>query len=190
MNCRLVIPLVCLLVFASCHLPSPAPCVDFGAPLVLGTVYGSSTGLAPGSIAFTTAGIPVILRRFTMSSGNNSFGFAQLVNPPFVFASGQSLRLNNISVEFYFGNAQPVVQMATLAFLDTGGNENLSINGAQYVGDIRSVPPSLAGVSISVSTVPLSPPSLGVSGRLTLKGVIHTFAVGGQEFWIDDLCVK
>ena len=170
-----------------CHCPTSTPCITFEAPLVVGTQYGTPVGQAPGAVAFTSSGIPVILQKFTAVNGSTFFNLAQIDVAPRPFGSGQSLRLNNIDVEFDFSAVAPV-NGVTLQFLDLGGSEDLSINGsAPHVGEIGAAPASIGGVSVAVTTTPVAG---GRIGTLTLTGPIKTLRIGGQEFWIDDVCVK
>ena len=66
-----------------------------------------------------------------------------------------------------------------------GGNVNLLVNGQlQNVGNLSALNGlTVAGVSIAVNQLT---DTLGV---LSLNGDIESFAIGGQEFWIDNMLV-
>jgi hypothetical protein len=65
----------------------------------------------------------------------------------------------------------------------------LSVNGSSslFVGDLPSVSSPIGGVSSAVST---SPVRGGKVGRVALTGLVKTLRIGGQELWIDRLCVS
>jgi len=74
----------------------------------------------------------------------------------------------------------------TFEFLDMGGFENISVNGSpMFTGDISAVPGSLGGAAVSVSSTPAAG---GKTGLVTLAGAIQKLRVGGQEFWINNVC--
>jgi len=82
--------------------------------------------------------------------------------------------------------AQPGTQVADIDFLDMGGFENISVNGSpMFTGDISAVPGSLGGAAVSVSSTPAAG---GKTGLVTLAGAIQKLRVGGQEFWINNVC--
>jgi hypothetical protein len=178
---------VVALIAACAPPPRPAAsgCIDFEAPLVVGTQYGTPSGLAPGAVAFTASGIPVSLDKLTWAGGGSGFNYAQVDAHAFAGAAGQSLRLNNVSAEFAFPAG---ITSVTLAFEDLGGIENLAVNGsAPYVGNIESAPATIGGASVSVTTAPTAG---GKTGTLTVTGSITSLLIGGQEFWIDNVCFK
>src|SRR5689334_3387689 len=113
-----VLLLVCAAFWTAscCHCPPASPCVTFEPPLVAGTQYGAPAGQAPGAVAFTSSGIPVTVQNFTTLAAGTSFNSARIEVAPFSFGSGQSLRLNNIDVEFDFGASAP--NGVTVQFLD------------------------------------------------------------------------
>jgi hypothetical protein len=73
-----------------------------------------------------------------------------------------------------------------------GGSENFSVNGSAIsAGELTALPTVISGVTVTVTQAPLVNAGgiqVGRSGRLTLKGQISQFLVGGQEFWIDNVC--
>jgi len=92
--------------------------------------------------------------------------------------------VNNINLAFDFGNP---VHSLSLMFGEYGGNLNIDINGDfrnfNNFADLNGQ--TVGGVQVSVVN------GLGNDrGRLQLDGVITSFAVGGQELWIDDVCVE
>jgi hypothetical protein len=54
---------------------------------------------------------------------------------------------------------------------------------------LSAIPSSIGGVSIAVFTSPI-PNSSQSKGVVILRGTIKEFMIGGQEFWIDQVCAK
>jgi len=175
---------VLMFVLTACP-PTPPVCVDFEPPLTVGTQYGTPVGQAPGTVIFTTNGIPVKIYDFVFAGGGGTFNLAQIDNAPVAFGSGQCIRTNNINLEFAFNG----VHQVQFEFLDLGGIENISVNGSSpiYVGELSAAPASIGGVNLSVTTTPVTG---GVKGIVKLTGVIKLLRIGGQEFWIDQVCAK
>jgi hypothetical protein len=156
--------------------PPPAPdCVDF-EDLPLGTVYGVGD-------VFVTSGVQVAGSDFQWGSGDwTSDGFAEVGNAGDAGGSGQEMIVNNLLLKFDFGG--PVAGLR-LRFGEYGGNLNIDINGEfvnfENFADINGA--VIDGVSVSVVN------GLGNDqGILTLVGTINSFAIGGQELVIDDVC--
>ena len=163
-------------------------CVDFEPPLQLGAQYGAPAGNHPGDVIFTSNGIKVSVYDFNFSTGGGTFGVATISVAPVPFGAGQSMNTNNINLEFDFSGLGFVPKEVSFEFLDLGGFENLSVNGSpMFIGDLSSVPSPIGGANIAVSTVPVTG---GKTGGVTLTGTIQKLRVGGQEFWIDNVCAR
>jgi hypothetical protein len=163
-------------------------CVDFELPLTVGTQYGAPAGHHPGDIVFTASGIPVSVHDFEFSGGGGTFNVAMIDTAPAPFGAGQSMNTNNINLEFDFTGLGFTPTKVSFEFLDLGGDENLSVNGSpMFIGDLSAVPTPIGGVDISVSTTPVTG---GKTGTVILTGPVKTLRVGGQEFWIDNVCAR
>ncbi len=147
--------------------------VDF-EDLTLGTSYivGDS---------FTSGGVNVTNQTFTWSGGTPaSGGFSQVENGGLAGGSGLEIEVNNILLDF---DIAPTTNLS-LNFGEYGGNLNIVVNGdfrnfANFT-DIDMM--MIGGVDVSVTN------GLGNDrGFLSLTGAITSFAIGGQELWIDDL---
>ena len=180
------------LAFALTGCPPPAPpspaCVDFEAPLAVGTQYGTPVGQAPGTAIFTSKGIKVSIQPFVFTGGGGTFNSARIETPPAPFGSGQTIRTNNLNLEFDFTAIGYPTSQVTFDYLDQGGSENISVNGSPiFAGDLPGTPNPIGGVTFAISAVPAAG---GTSGTVTLTGVVKTLRIGGQEFWIDNVCAK
>lgn len=168
--------------------PSQQVCLDFEPPILGGTQYGTPAGNKSGDVIFTTNGIPVSVYDFNVVGGGGTFNLARVDKSPVPFGSGQSIRMNNINLEFNFSQLNFQSSEVQFEFFDQGGYENISVNGNPvFSGEISSAPSPIGGVSITVSTVLVQG---GKKGKVTLTGVVKTLRIGGQEFWIDNVCVK
>ena len=108
--------------------------------------------------------------------------YTEVGNRGLAGGSGNELQVNNINLAFDFGG--PVAGLTLNAF-DGGGNLNIEVNGDfvnfGQIGEIDGK--EIGGVKVSVVPIP------GTRAvRVTLQGTINSFAIGGQELWIDDVC--
>ncbi len=96
---------------------------------------------------------------------------------------GQELNINNANVEFDFGSS---IKNLSLRFGEYGGNLNINING-----DFRNFDnmQDIDGALIGGVLVTVYGGFGNDRGVLILEGVIHQFAIGGQEFFIDHVCI-
>lgn len=179
------------LVLLGCPKPKPAAasaCVDFEPPLAAGTQYGAPVGQAPGTLIFTSNGIPVKIHNFIFVGGGGTFNSARIEVPPAPFGAGQSIRTNNINLEFDFTGLGYPTSEVKFDYLDQGGSENVSVNGSPvFAGDLPATPNPIGGVNITITSAPALG---GKKGTVTLTGVVKTLRIGGQEFWIDNVCAK
>ncbi len=167
---------------------SEAVCVDFELPLALGTQYGAPAGHHPGDIIFTTRGIPVSVHEFEFSGGGGLFNVATIDLAPAPFGAGQNMSSNNINLEFDFTGLGFTPAQVSFEFEDQGGDQNLSVNGSSmFIGDLASAPTPMSGVDVSVSTTPVG---AGTTGTVILTGLVQKLRVGGQQFWIDNVCAR
>jgi hypothetical protein len=163
-------------------------CVDFEPPLAIGTQYGAPAGQHSGDVIFTSNGIQVSVFDFNFTNGGGTFNLAQIDAALPTFGSGQIMRTNNINLEFDFTNVGFTPNEVRFEFLDSGGFENISVNGSPiFAGELSAAPNPIGGVNIAVTTTPVGG---GKKGIVVLTGPVQRLRVGGQEFWIDNVCAK
>ncbi|MDY7094586.1 MAG: hypothetical protein SX243_16565 [Acidobacteriota bacterium] len=188
---KLFLSLCLALTLATVGFAMPATaqgaCIDFEPPpFPLGTLYGNPAGDVPGDFVFNAMGIDAYVQKILYGGGGSGFNVAYIDNAPPWLGPTQSLRFNNIDMIFDFSNWGSLPTTVVFDYVDLGGIENLSVNGsAVFIGDIWAAPAMLGGVNVNVSQVAIPG---GFTGRVKLSGNIKYFRVGGQEFWIDDLC--
>jgi len=86
------------------------------------------------------------------------------------------------SLEFNFGSD---LQSLSLNYGSFGGGLNVSINGVtEIVGSFTNLPDTIGGVDVTVASEPAPG---GFMGTLTFDGLISSFAIGGQEFVLDNV---
>ena len=120
-------------------------------------------------------------------NGKTYYNFGRLENAPSTFGAGQVFNTNNITLRFT-GIGVTKLTTITFDFLDMGGTENLSINGKFYSGDLEKAPASLGNATIAITTAPIPLPAKGKIGTVTINGIIKELKIGGQEFYIDNIC--
>ncbi len=153
----------------------------------VGAAWGGWHGDAPGVFAFAEDGIPVHLFNFTLGA---YVGFNEaVIDTDFDGCLiDRTMRLNNINVGYDIGAAVPSTSKVTIDFRDYGGEENLQVNGApRYEGDLLSAPFNIApGVTCTVDWWTVGG---AICGQVILVGDVQQMLIGGQEFWVDNLCV-
>jgi hypothetical protein len=157
-----------------CPDPCAIPCIEFETQQ-LGSQY-------PVGASFADAGATLLIEKFQWSGGTwTTAGYAQIDNRQLAGHTGQDLWINNVNTRFQFQNC---IKGLSLLFGEYGGNVNLDING-----DFRNSPnlQDLDGATVGGVTVDVADLG-GGRGRLVLTGTIQSFAIGGQEFWIDHVC--
>jgi hypothetical protein len=99
------------------------------------------------------------------------------------FAPIQRLRLQNASLRF---NAPSFPAGLSLLFSHLRGNLRLEINGqSEEFTSFKSLDDrNIGNVKLSVQ------PETDFSGRVEFIGKIETFAIGGQELWLDTVCPR
>jgi hypothetical protein len=146
--------------------------------------------LTPGATynvgsTITTSGTAIQVEQFQWANGTwTSTGYARADASNFAGGSGNELRTNNANLNFQLSYP---LQKLTFKFADLGGNENIKVNN-----DFRNVQnliglnnTTIGGVQATVTAV--QRPN-GWFGDMVLEGPITGFTIGGQEFWIDEIC--
>ncbi len=159
--------------------------------LAAGTVYAPGGGYAPGDWLFNEDGIDVTIHELLFPGGGSGFGGARIepaTGAPTNFGVINICRENNVNLDFDLTGLGIRVTGVRFRWLDLGGFENLRVNAAPvYAGELDMAPVAIApGVVYGVREVPVPGGKKGVG---QLRGPVRHFAVGGQEFWIDDVCV-
>ena len=188
----------------------PAIC-DFGTQfegLPLGfsagdPAAGATNAVPPGSIVGNSDGIPIMLKQFASATGSSAYGYMEVVpSPGYGFGSGKTLRLNNITTQFFLDTLVSNVDTVCIEFIDYGGFENFSINGVSpplvspngYGGLMVFDGATIGGVDVTVIGTPHVIPATGIinafSGEIRMYGDVDNFAIGGQELWLDNLCIS
>ncbi|SIO55773.1 CARDB protein [Rhodovulum sp. ES.010] len=166
-------------------------CIGFGPPPAAGTQYGTPAGQGPGTVVLATSdGIEMSVETFRWTNGGTTFNRGRVEVPPVAFGSGQALRSNNLNFEFDFTGLDFPVSRVTFDFLDMGGSEDLSVNGQPvpvYAGDLTGAPSPIGGVVVQVTSTAVPG---GKRGTVTLTGTIERIRIGGQEFWLDNVCAQ
>lgn len=163
--------------------------VKFDPPPV-GAVFGAPVGQPPGTVAFVESTVAVRTQRF-------NDGFAWLYDAAFIepapatpFGDGKVARNQNISFRYTPPTTAGPFYEAIFEFADHGGVENFSVNGHPlYIGNVAALPNPYFLWNTGVSTAAVAG---GIEGTVRIRGKdpIKEILVGGQRFWIDNVCFR
>jgi hypothetical protein len=154
--------------------PSNVACVDF-EDLSAGARYNVGD-------SFVDSGAWVTGKTFYWRDGTAyAGGYTEVDDQNLAGGSGNDLQVNNINLDFDFG--APVAGL-TLRAYDGGGNLNIEINGEFLNFDRLTELDGLDIGGVSITVIDLGNDQY----QLVLDGLIQSFAIGGQELWIDDVC--
>ena len=172
--------------------------VDFEAK-PLGETWGATNGIPQGSYMYTDNGIDLYVDELNSALYGITYVHNMVtVSPWAAFGTGQVLHTNNATVTFDLDSV--TTDSVCLDILDFGGFEVLEINGVSYssfngYGELAAAPLMLGGVQVQVIGNPIiqstssGPQTIGFNGRLVLHGNVDKLEIGGQEFWVDNLCI-
>lgn len=156
-------------------------CIDFNksSTFIPGTTYGKLNDSLTSFCWYESRTDNLVI------NGKDYYNFGKLVRAPLGFGSKEVFNTNNITLKFTCINRVKLVTI-TLDYMDMGGTENLSVNGKLYSGELDMVPSSLGRADITVTSTQLQ--TKAKTGNLTITGLIKEFKIGGQEFYIDNVC--
>ena len=188
-------------------LPCPTGCdhlVDFSTQTI-GESWGAITSnptypLMPGDFMFAENGIDLYVDRLNNAYNPPTYQKNGIVSSPWwAFGSGQVMHTNNATVTFDLDSIP--TDSVCLDFLDLGGYEFLEVNGVAFssfngYGELAAASGTMGGVQVQVIGNPIiqttssGPSTVGFNGRIVLIGNVDKLEIGGQEFWIDNLCIS
>lgn len=143
--------------------------IDF-EDLALGTRYFDNDTFTSGGVTMTVSNVGghIDVQDFADAGGTGN-------ELEFFGGSG-----GGISLDFDFGSNLVGLSLLYGAY---GGTLNLAVNGdSVVVVSFADLPASLGGVDITLTGDPFGPGAL-----LSFDGTIQSFAIGGQEFVLDDV---
>jgi PKD repeat protein len=155
---------------------------------------GANISVAVGALATTSDGIPIYLE--PLHDFSASYYNYMAVDAHYGgWGSGMVIQTNNITAQFDIGSVVPVTDTVCIAFRDEGGFENIWINGAPpltgpngYGGLTIFNGINVGGVQVLVTGAMAG--GFAFEGTVTLIGDVDKFSIGGQELWLDDLCIS
>ena len=155
--------------------------------------------LAPGDYMFSENGIDMYIDALHSTLYGSTYSQNLITNTPWpAFGTGQVKHTNNATVTFDLDSC--TTDSVCLDILDFGGFEYLEVNGVGFsslngYGELAGAPLMMGGVQVQVIGNPIVQMTssgvqiIGFSGRLVLHGNVNKLEIGGQEFWIDNLCI-
>jgi hypothetical protein len=132
---------------------------------------------------FSDAGVQLFVREFQWSNGIwTADGKAVIDTGGKAGGTGNDLNTNNVNIGFEFGRP---VQSVYFRFGEYGGNLNLEVNGDWLnFANFADIHGLMVGQVMIMATNGYG----NDQGMVALIGPIQSFAVGGQELWLDDVC--
>ena len=157
-----------------------------------GDVVASATDhpVPPGGTISSSGSVDFYIDELHTIGGFVGFNYLMADNSISTYTgSGTLLMTNNVTAGFDLSALD--VDTLCFDFVDMGGSEELTINGAQFLtpsgyGALVTAPATLGGVSVSVTGSSLG---FGFVGSVVLIGDVTDLKIGGQEFWIDNVCI-
>jgi LysM repeat protein len=146
--------------------------------------------LKPGSTykvgeSFVSSGASIIVEPFVWGNGTpTGGGIASVSAQQLAGGFGMELQVNNINITLFPGG---LPDSLSLLFGEYGGNLNINVNG-----DFRNFEnfADVDGLVIGGGKVSVLKGSGNDAGFLQITGTIKSFVVGGQELWIDNVCIS
>ena len=133
---------------------------------------------------FTDSGAEITVAAFQWGGGDwTTDGFAEITDQGMAGGTGQEVWINNVNLDFKLLGCP--FESLVLHFGEYGGNVNIDING-----DFRNAEDLLDfdGQIIGGVEVAVVDGDENVPAKMELLGEIRSFAIGGQELAIDDIC--
>jgi hypothetical protein len=158
--------------------------------LAVGAAWGAPHGDSPGDLAFVEDGIPVRLRKLQRAVGTD-FDECVIEWSASGFGEDNYMRFDKIAVSYEIHALGLPVEVVIFYFADWMSSiDNMQVNGGpMHIGDIESFPTNIApGVTYHpINVTPL--PGGGVSGIGVLLGNVQKLRLGGEQFYVDEVCV-
>ena len=155
----------------------------------IGEIWGLPVATPPGTVMFTEDGIPVSIHEYQAATGGWFYNSCEITGNVLGFSHANTMSINNVTNHYDIAASGITSTSVSFDYLDLGGEENLQVNGAlYYVGELHLAPTAIApGVTLTVTTMPAGG---GLRGHVVLTGQVDYLVAGGQEFWIDTVCVQ
>ena len=147
-------------------------------------------GAVNSSLTYTEDHIDLTFAGFDNGSGSGpSVGNAFIDYAIPGIGNNQVLLLSNINADYDLTSLINVSGV-TFDYFDGAGIENLMVNGDFLIGEFGALYGStftLGGVDVFITRVSAAGYDYG---EVILTGNVQSFAVGGQQFYVDDVCVS
>jgi hypothetical protein len=134
---------------------------------------------------FITSNLNITVEPFVWGNGTpTSSGLAYITDAKAAGGFGTEIQVNNVNITL---NLRIPPSGLSLLFGEYGGNLNINVNG-----DFRNFEnfADINGLDIGEAKVSVLQGFGNDAGYLQISGAIKSFAAGGQELWIDNLCLS
>ncbi|MCC5807356.1 MAG: hypothetical protein JJU00_13615 [Opitutales bacterium] len=162
--------LLAAVLTASSAAAQSSDCIEFE-----GFSAGTSFSLAQ---TFVEAGIPMTVGTYT--NGSETFFLSAFISPNSPH-QGQSLGFSTATVQMEIGCAEEVL----LHFANSAAGVNVGVNGQLEIPKSGNEVLEIGGVTVIINTSG----STGTMRFLSTPAVIESIVVGGEEFFVDNVCI-
>ena len=157
--------------------------------------------MIPGDYAFTSGDVDVYAKDLPpwtgSGSGPSTYNF-MTVETAGMMGLGRILRLNNIIAEFDIESAVSSTDTVCFEIRAEGNNAQFSVNGTTIATPDPGLIANWDGLSIGGCTLSISGAAettangsvVAYTATITVIGDVETLAFGGDECFIDDLCIS
>ena len=133
-------------------------------------------------------GVRVEFYPISYCDGTFGNGLAQVIGPS-KCSVGHRLNLNNLNANFAFAVSSGPQNSAIMRFGEYGGSMNIRINGGALICFNNMI--DIDGATIGGVIVQVVAGGFGNDcGEVHFIGLINQLLIGGQEFWIDGICIE
>lgn len=120
-----------------------------------------------------------------MTSASTTYNTAVVDGFTDPYFTSTPLTVNNVNLEFSFSQLPFAVTQVTFEYTESGGVQNLGVNGSVVLlSRMGLAPATLGGATV---TVVESQFANGMRGTVTIQGALTSVTVGGQEFGLDNV---
>ncbi len=104
-------------------------------------------------------------------------------------SAGHRLNLNNLNANFAFAASSGPQNGAIMRFGEYGGSMNIRINASATICFDNLI--DIDGATIGGVTVHVVAGGFGNDcGEVHFEGIINQLMIGGQELWVDGICIQ
>ena len=174
------------LILSSFLMYGQSVCINFD-DLAVGTQYGEPTGQAPGTLILSQENVNFTLQELQISLPNGEvYNKAEIVDASslgFGLPAGNLLYLDDARLLLDFANVTQGVRAISFDYYEVSGLVNFTTSNLSGTFISTDIDP------VYLNFIPSSIPDIDGSGNIYYEGDISQILFGGQDVYIDNLCI-